>query len=178
MSNETRKYERGERIRFQPHDCTVCGKIHEPVILDAEKFYRWKGGECIQDVFPEMTKDQREILISGTCPECFKELCSRCAEEDLELENTDPSEIPHSGIEAERMERDRMDKINAGLELIRVREEYKWDQRELEQRAKDEAALDALEEEQRQKELEEWQESVEEWNSFYSTDPLNPGNGI
>ena len=76
---------RNGRIRFQPHDCVVCGKRHDPVILDAEKYYRWKkAGECIQDVFPEMTKDQLEILISGTCPECWDELFGRCEDEDRE----------------------------------------------------------------------------------------------
>ena len=167
---------RNARIRFQPHDCVVCGKIHEPVILDAEKYYRWKDGECIQDVFPEMTKEQREILISGTCPECWDALFPE-EDEEVELEDTDPSEIPHTALEAERMERDKMDKINAGLELIRVREEYKWDQRELEQRAKDMDAMEKEDEELRQRELEEWYEAVEEQNEFYCTDPFYPTFG-
>lgn len=165
---------RNGRIRFHPHDCVVCGRIHEPVILDAEKYYRWKGGECIQDVFPEMTKDQREILISGTCPECWDELFGRCEDEDLELEDTDPSEIPHTGLEAEKMERERMDRINAGLEILQLREEHKWEQRDLEQRAKDMDTMEKEDEEQRQRELEEWYEAVEEQNEFYCTDPFYP----
>ena len=86
--------ERKGRIRFQPHDCVVCGKVHDPIILDAEKFYRWKSGECIQDVFPdsEMTKEQREILISGTCPECWDVLFPK-EDEEVELEDSDPNEI-------------------------------------------------------------------------------------
>lgn len=170
-------YKRNARIRFQPHDCVVCGKRHDPVILDAEKYYRWKEDrECIQDVFPdsEMSKDQREILISGTCPECWNKLFGRCADEDLELEDTDPSEIPHTGLEADKMERERMDRINAGLEILQLREEHKWEQRDLEQCKKDVEEMDKRDEEQRQKDLEEWYESVEEQNRFFCTDPFYP----
>ena len=166
---------RNGRIRFQPHDCVVCGRIHEPVILDAEKYYRWKkGGECIQDVFPdsEMTKDQREILISGTCPECWDVLFGRCEDEDLELENTPKNEIPTTAAEAEEMQRKQMDRINAAVELMRVRDEYEWDLRDLQQRAKDVEEMERKDEEQRQKELEDWYDCIDEWNSFYTTDPF------
>lgn len=165
---------RNGRIRFQPHDCVVCGRIHEPVVLDAEKYYRWKGGECIQDVFPdsEMTKDQREILISGTCPECWDALFGRCEDEDLELENTPKNEIPTTAAEAEQMQREQMDRMNAAVEIERMREDYKWDLRDLEQRAKDMEAMEKEDEEQRQRELEEWYDCIDEWNSFYTTDPF------
>lgn len=169
--------ERKGRIRFQPHDCVVCGRIHDPVILDAEKFYRWKNGECIQDVFPEMTKEQREILISGTCPECWYELFDRCAKEDLELEDTKRSEVPTTGAEAERMQREQMDRMNAAVEIERMREDYIWNQRDLEQRAKDVDAIEKEDEEQRQRELEEWYEAIEEQNEFYCTDPFCPTFG-
>ena len=168
------------RIRFQPHDCVVCGKRHDPVILDAEKYYRWKvDGECIQDVFPdsEMTKDQREILISGTCPECWDVLFKRCEDEDLELEDTPRSEVPTTGLDAERMQREQMDRMNAAVEIERLREDKKWEERELEQRAKDIDALEIAEEEERQKELDEWFDSINDWNQFYTTDPFVP-NGI
>ena len=168
---------RNARIRFQPHDCVVCGRIHEPVILDAEKFYRWKvGGEHIQDVFPEMTKDQREILISGTCPECWDVLFPK-EDEEVELENSRKDEQPTSSLEAERMERNRMDRMNGAMEIERLREEYKWDQRDLEQRAKDMEAIEKEDEEQRQKDLVEWYEALEEQNEFYCTDPFLPSFG-
>ena len=164
------------RIRFQPHDCVVCGKRHDSIVLDAERYYQWKAGSCVQDVFPEMTEEQREILISGTCPECWDALFSK-EDEEVELEDTDPSEIPRTAIEADRMEREKMDRINAGLEILQLREEYKWDQRDLEQRAKDMDAMEKEDEEQRQRELEEWYEAVEEQNEFYCTDPFCPNFG-
>lgn len=165
-------YKRNSRIRFQPHDCVVCGRIHEPVILDAEKYYRWKEDrECVQDVFPEMTKEQREILISGTCPECWDVLFPE-EDEEVELEDSDPNEIL-----TEEMQRDKIDRMNAAVEIERAREEYKWDQRDLEQRAKDMEAMEKEDEEQRQRELEEWYEAVEEQNEFYCTDPFCPSFG-
>jgi hypothetical protein len=40
------------------------------VIVDSELYYRWKKGEHIQNVFPEMSRDDREFMISGwTVPE-------------------------------------------------------------------------------------------------------------
>lgn len=30
---------------------------------------RWTGGELIQDVFPDLSEDQREFLMTGTTPE-------------------------------------------------------------------------------------------------------------
>lgn len=50
--------------------CMFCGKEHL-IEMPREAFDRWRGGEHIQDVFPAMSADEREILISGTCPECW-----------------------------------------------------------------------------------------------------------
>ena len=159
------------RIRFQPHDCVVCGKHHDSIVLDAERYYQWKAGSCIQDVFPEMTKEQREILISGTCPECWDVLFPE-EDEDVELEDSDPNEIL-----TEEMQRDSIDKMNAAVEIERLREDHKFEQRELKQRAKDMDAMEKEDEEQRQRELEEWYEAIEEQNQFYCTDPFCPNFG-
>lgn len=170
---------RNGRIIFQPPDCVVCGRRHDPIILDAEKYYCWKiDRECIQDVFPdsEMSKDQREILISGTCPECWDILFKRCEDEEVELEDTDPNKVPHTAIEAEKMERDRMDRINAWLEIFQLREEHKWEQHELEQRAKDIEQMEIEDEAQRVQDIEEYNEFFDEENNFYCTDPFYPNN--
>lgn len=39
--------------------------------LDAGRVMRWQAGEFIQNVFPELSIQDRERLISGTCPTCF-----------------------------------------------------------------------------------------------------------
>ena len=49
--------------------CVFCGKVHI-FSEDAEKVARWRGGEYIQQVFSEKSADERELMISGTCPEC------------------------------------------------------------------------------------------------------------
>lgn len=51
--------------------CLNCGKSSK-VKLDDAKVARWKRGERIQNVWPEMTPDERELLISGIHPECWK----------------------------------------------------------------------------------------------------------
>jgi hypothetical protein len=49
--------------------------------VDKDNYFRWKGGELIQRAFPELTPDQRELLISGTHPECWDKMF---ADEDWE----------------------------------------------------------------------------------------------
>ncbi len=51
-------------------ECLHCGKSAE-VELDASAVERWQRGAYIQDVFPDMSPDERELLISGTHPKCW-----------------------------------------------------------------------------------------------------------
>lgn len=51
--------------------CIQCGGI-SVITLDEEKFMRWQKGELVQRVFPEMSKEDREVLVSGTHPRCWK----------------------------------------------------------------------------------------------------------
>lgn len=60
-------------ITVKAPPCVVCGQS-AVVVLDAEKFDRWQRGEHIQAVWPKMSADNREVLISGTHPECWKKL--------------------------------------------------------------------------------------------------------
>lgn len=56
-----------------PH-CLHCGS-HSIVTLDGTDYFNYfvKGGR-IADCFPYLTLDQREVLITGTHPECWDEL--------------------------------------------------------------------------------------------------------
>jgi hypothetical protein len=40
-------------------------------LVPEEGFHNWQGGELIQNALPELTADERELLISGTCPSCW-----------------------------------------------------------------------------------------------------------
>ena len=60
-------------IIVRTKSCTVCGE-YEVWSLDRELVTRWQGGENIQDVFPDMTVGDRELLISGTHATCWDKL--------------------------------------------------------------------------------------------------------
>lgn len=51
----------------------MCGQT-SILELDPVKVDRWQSGEFVQVVWPEMTPDERELLISGTHPACWEEL--------------------------------------------------------------------------------------------------------
>lgn len=52
-----------------------CGSS-ETITLTDSQFNRWEQGEHIQNVAPELSEDQRERLISGTCATCWDEMWS------------------------------------------------------------------------------------------------------
>lgn len=53
--------------------CTVCGKESQ-ITAPAEGVKAWREGAFIQDALPELTTEEREMLISGTHPNCWDEL--------------------------------------------------------------------------------------------------------
>lgn len=60
-----------EMVKWRCPTCLFCG---EGTILSLEfsKLQRWQvEGEFVQNVFPEMSPEDRELLISGTHPACW-----------------------------------------------------------------------------------------------------------
>ena len=54
--------------------CPNCGK-DTLVAISETRFDRWKSGEHIQDVFPDLTSMERETLMSGVCSDkCWDEM--------------------------------------------------------------------------------------------------------
>ena len=53
--------------------CTMCNH-HATVVVDIVGYARWRQGELIQIALPETSPEEREILITGTHPECWDEL--------------------------------------------------------------------------------------------------------
>lgn len=51
-----------------------CGYCSRPVDLKAplSQWRSWSTGELCQDAFPAFTADQRELLISQTCGDCWR----------------------------------------------------------------------------------------------------------
>lgn len=62
--------------------CIFCQKI-VTILAPVEGFDNWEAGEHIQTALPMLTADEREMLISGVCGECFD---AACDEENFEDE--------------------------------------------------------------------------------------------
>lgn len=53
--------------------CSVCGESAR-LAVDAAAYGRWLAGAYVQDAFPAMPVDDRELLVSGTHPDCWDSL--------------------------------------------------------------------------------------------------------
>lgn len=61
--------------------CALCGRIHHTDV-DAAALVRWRGGDFIQDAFPHLSEDAREILLTGTCGPCWDAAFAEPDDED------------------------------------------------------------------------------------------------
>lgn len=61
--------------------CPLCGKVHN-VTVDKAGFERWILGVSVKSAFPYLSADEREILLSGICPECWGSMCAFDEEEE------------------------------------------------------------------------------------------------
>lgn len=50
--------------------CPFCRHANEIAINEAD-FWDWQDGALVQDAFPYLSADEREMLISGICPNCW-----------------------------------------------------------------------------------------------------------
>ena len=50
--------------------CIHCNET-SAITVDAAAHRRWRSGALIQDAFPDMDADTRELLISGIHPACW-----------------------------------------------------------------------------------------------------------
>lgn len=53
--------------------CPFCGKAHEIEVNEMD-YLDWQDGELAQNVFPYLSADEREMLISGICPTCWDKM--------------------------------------------------------------------------------------------------------
>ncbi len=58
---------------YETNPCISCGE-RSIIELDEDKFHRWMGGEHVQNVWPEMSADKRELLITGTHGKCWDKM--------------------------------------------------------------------------------------------------------
>ena len=55
---------------FVTSRCEYCDKS-SLVVLPTDRFERWQSGQLVQDVFPDLSADLRELLLYGTHPACW-----------------------------------------------------------------------------------------------------------
>ena len=65
---------------FTTPACTSCHKTSE-VELESEDVKRWQGGELIQNVWPDISAEDRELLMTGIHSICWNTMFGEAAEE-------------------------------------------------------------------------------------------------
>lgn len=53
--------------------CRKCGTITNIPVVPGD-FNAWQRGELIQNAFPYLSADQRELMVSGFCSDCWKKI--------------------------------------------------------------------------------------------------------
>lgn len=53
--------------------CKYCNKIHKIPVFK-EDLEKYNKGKLVQECFPYISTEYRELLISGMCPECWDNL--------------------------------------------------------------------------------------------------------
>jgi hypothetical protein len=55
-------------------NCPKCGEAWILEGIPFEGYERWLSGELIQRALPDLTINERELLISGLCSKCWDQL--------------------------------------------------------------------------------------------------------
>ena len=53
--------------------CPICGKDHE-INVEFADYLNWQNDTLVQDAFPYLSADEREMLISGICSSCWNKM--------------------------------------------------------------------------------------------------------
>lgn len=54
--------------------CKTCKREFD-LVVDKERFMRWKSGEgLIQRMLPNLTADERELLMNQMCGKCYDDM--------------------------------------------------------------------------------------------------------
>lgn len=63
---------KGEQTEFVVV-CPNCGKEYH-VVGSTSGYEAYKNGALIQNAFPELPPEERELLVSGICNDCWNEM--------------------------------------------------------------------------------------------------------
>lgn len=64
--------------------CPFCGRANEVEVNEMD-YLDWQDGTFVQDAFPYLSANEREMLISGICPACWASTFG--GEDDNHFEN-------------------------------------------------------------------------------------------
>ena len=53
--------------------CPFCGESHS-IIVDTYDYFDWIDGELVQNAFPYLSVDEREMVKTGICPTCWDDM--------------------------------------------------------------------------------------------------------
>lgn len=70
-------------------ECACC-KSEQSVVIPGPELYAYRSGQLIQDAMPSVSLDEREFLISGTCPACWDKLFGNDDDEEFLESCMDP----------------------------------------------------------------------------------------
>lgn len=79
--------------------CPFCGHVNEIEVNEMDYWY-WDDGISVQEAFPYLSPEEREMLISGICPTCWEKTFADEPEEELEDYEEDTCEMgfnPYEG---------------------------------------------------------------------------------
>lgn len=51
--------------------CRLCREPFD-VIVSLDSWHAWRTGTLIQNAIPELSKETRELLITGVCADCWR----------------------------------------------------------------------------------------------------------
>jgi hypothetical protein len=60
-------------------ECRIC-KTQHTLLVQITDFADWQLGGYIQDTMPYLSADERELLISQTCGDCWEKMFGNCEE--------------------------------------------------------------------------------------------------
>lgn len=65
--------------------CCVCNKIHNLKVTEESAIeYLSPNRRHVQDIFPYLNAEERELLISRVCPTCWEDMFAEEVEEEFE----------------------------------------------------------------------------------------------
>lgn len=73
--------------------CRWCKEKFPVFTVTYNEYSAWAElGRRIQDAMPGLTPDQREMLISGTCPKCWDNMFGKEMDEEIEIDDREEDE--------------------------------------------------------------------------------------